>query len=201
MTKQYSDKVGEALKLAADAFASKIRKGTATAGRQPIPYLSHLLQVAAWVAENHGDEDQIIAAVLHDYLEDIEGTSEAELSRRFGSRVSTMVVALSDTTVHPKPPWQERKEAYIAKLRNMPADTKLVSACDKLHNASSILADFREVGADVFAKFTASQEQTLWYYEQVTEALAHEWEHPLVDKLRGIVAVLRLASVDKTGDR
>ncbi|MFC1609912.1 HD domain-containing protein [Myxococcota bacterium] len=191
MTRQYSERVGEALKLAADAFSSKIRKGTDAGGQTPIIYLSHLLQVATWVAENRGDEDQIIAAVLHDYLEDIDGATEAQLVGRFGKRVARLVAALSDTTVRPKPPWKARKEAYIDKLRGEPPEVKLISACDKLHNATRILADLREIGAGVWELFSASRDETLWYYGQVTEALAYEWDHPLVEQLRKTVEQVR----------
>src|SRR4051812_35149261 len=88
----YGPKIGEALKLAADAFATRVRKGSG------VPYLTHLLTVATIVMENGGDEDQIAAAVLHDYLEDIPGASEAEVARGFGDRVARIVRALSDAT-------------------------------------------------------------------------------------------------------
>src|SRR5829696_6971427 len=95
----YSPRLDEAIALAVDAFRHETRKGTR------VPYLAHLLQVMVLVAEHGGDEDQMIAAVLHDYLEDIDGASADSLRVRFGDRVTDLVVGLSDTTVRPKPPW------------------------------------------------------------------------------------------------
>ena len=185
---RYSKRLDRAIALAADAFRSKTRKGTG------IPYLTHLLQVMVTVGEHGGTEDQLIAAVLHDYLEDIEDASEDELRREFGDAVAEIVVALSDATTHPKPPWQERKERYIALVATKPAEVKLVSAADKLHNAQSLVRDFRTVGHDLWDRFTASREQTLWYYREMITALGTGWDHPLLDELRRVVSELhRLA--------
>ena len=107
----YDARLGDALKLAADAFAHVARKGTG------IPYLSHLLAVSTMVMEHGGTPDQCIAAVLHDYLEDIHGASEVHLQERFGDNVALLVRALSDTTqAEHKEPWLERKQRYIAHL-------------------------------------------------------------------------------------
>ncbi len=184
----YTDRLGEALKYAADGFAHTPRKCT------EVPYLTHLLQVTAWVGESGGDEDQMIAAVLHDYLEDIPGSSVGELEARFGARVARLVQALSDSTDHPKPPWRERKLRYLAHLRGEPAEVKLISACDKLHNASSILRDYRVIGEAIWDRFRPPREETLWYYRAVTEALAEGWPHPRVDELRGVVRAIHDAA-------
>lgn len=178
----YDDRVGEALKLAADAFASRTRKGSG------VPYLTHLLSVTTLVLEHGGDSEQAAAAALHDYLEDIPGASTEDLEARFGARVARIVVALSDATdADHKAPWRERKERYLAHLREASGEVKLVSAADKLHNASSILADYAATGPSVFDRFTASRPQTLWYYREVHAALAHEWDHPLLARLRSAV--------------
>jgi (p)ppGpp synthase/HD superfamily hydrolase len=176
--------VDEALRFVADAFRHRVRKGT------DIPYLTHLLAVAVIVAEHGGDEEQILAALLHDYLEDIEGASAEEVEKRFGSRVAHFVEALSDSTEHPKPPWEERKRSYLEKLAREPAELKLVSAADKLHNARSLLRDVDVVGDALWDRFTANREQTLWYYRSVCEALGTGWEHPLLDELERTVAEL-----------
>ena len=173
----YTKRLDEAIALATDAFRDKVRKGSG------IPYLTHLLQVMVYVAEHGGDEDQMIAAVLHDYLEDIEGAEADDLEARFGAHVRQMVEALSDATGQPKPPWQERKVSYLERLRGEHADVKLVCAADKLHNARSVRRDFARVGVRVFDRFTASKEQTLWYYRSVVEALSDGWSHPLLDEL------------------
>lgn len=174
----------EALAFVAGAFRGRVRKGTG------VPYLTHLLQVATWVFEEGGDEEQFIAALLHDYVEDIEGSSVEEVRRRFGARVARIVDGLTDAYVRPKPPWLERKRAYLARLHGEPADVRLVAVCDKLHNASTILRDLDRVGESVWGRFTATKEQTLWYYREVTAALGDGWSHPVLERLRAVVALL-----------
>ena len=111
----YSDRFDRAVALAVEAFRPVRRKGSR------VPYITHLMMVCAIVGEHGGSEDQMIAAVLHDYLEDIEGSSVALLEREFGPQVAEYVLALSDTTTRPKPPWRERKEAYLALLPHLRA--------------------------------------------------------------------------------
>ena len=177
-------RVDAAIALATDSFRYKVRKGSG------IPYLTHLLQVMVYVGEHGGDEDQIIAAVLHDYLEDIDGATGAGLEEQFGPRVRRLVEALSDATERPKPPWKERKERYLAHLRAEPAEVKLISAADKHHNATSILRDFRSIGDALWDRFTADRDQTLWYYREVVAALGEGWEHPLLESLEAVVREL-----------
>jgi len=183
----YSERLDRALALAADAFRGTFRKST------NIPYLTHLLSVFASVGEHGGDEDQMIAAILHDYLEDIPGSTAEELQAAFGERVARLVAALSDTTVFPKPPWKERKLNYLAHLRDEPEEVKLISAADKLHNCRSILRDYYRQGDSVFLRFTASKTETLWYYRAVTEALANGWSHPILSELEEAVRDLHAA--------
>lgn len=178
---QYSERLDQALGFVAAAFRRQVRKGSG------VPYLSHLLQVAATVAEHGGDEEQIVAALCHDYLEDIEGAHRDELARRFGDRVARFVEALSDTTSQPKPPWKQRKVAYLERLRDEPPELKLISAADKLHNASAIVRDRRLVGEAVWERFTPTRDETLWYYREVIVSLSSGWEHPLLEELRRVV--------------
>lgn len=184
----YGPRVGEALKLAADDFAGVERKGT---GR---PYLSHLLHVAAMTAEHGGDEDQIVAAVLHDTLEDIPHRTAADLEDRFGRRVRLLVEALTDSTEHPKPPWRERKERYVAGLRHKGADVKLISACDKLHNATSIVRGHGRHGAAIWDRFSAKAPAIAWYYRALVDALGDGWDHPVLDELDATVRRLEAAA-------
>lgn len=183
-TPLYSARLDEALALATDAFRHQVRKGTG------VPYLTHLLQVMVHVGEHGGDEDQLIAAVLHDYLEDIEGASAEQLRGRFGDRVTRLVEGLSDSTTHPKPAWQERKERYIARLAAEPGELKLICCADKLHNARSIRRDLAVVGDPLWDRFTASCEQTLWYYRAIARALGSGWSHPLLTELEVEVEAL-----------
>jgi (p)ppGpp synthase/HD superfamily hydrolase len=178
----YGPRLGEALKFAADQFRFRRRKGSDQ------PYLTHLLAVATLVMEHGGTEDQVIAAVLHDYLEDIPGASHDELATRFGERVAAIVETLSDATdAQNKAPWKPRKERYLARLREASEEVKLVSAADKLHNAVTILRDRAEVGDAVFARFSVPRDETLWYYREVVRALSHRYAHPLVDRVRAAV--------------
>ncbi len=184
----YSPRLDEALALAAGAFRHIARKGTR------VPYLSHLMIVAAQVAEHGGDEEQIIAALLHDYLEDIPGADAAELEQRFGARVSRLVLALSDATSQPKPPWKARKLRYLAQLEHEPAEVKLISAADKLHNATSLLRELEAVGEAVWQRFSAPREESLWYLRAAHAALAKGWAHPLLDELERVVRRLHGAA-------
>ena len=193
----YSKKFDEAVQLAVESFRDEHRKGG------DIPYITHLFAVTATVGEAGGDEEQMIAAVLHDYLEDIEGASADDLEGRFGPRVRRMVEALSDSDTHPKKPWDERKQTYIQALRSEPSDVKLVSCADKLHNINSILRDLEVMGRRVFERFSEGETKQLWYYRSVVEALEEGWRDPppLLDELKSRVARVhqRVAELPEPG--
>lgn len=182
----------EALTLAHELHAGQVRKGTA------IPYVSHVLAVASIVLDHGGDEDQAIAALLHDAVEDCGGAPVlAEIRRRFGESVARIVAACSDTDQTPKPPWQARKEAYLAHLCDAPASVRLVSAADKLHNARAILADYREIGETLWERFNPTKEQTLWYYRALVTTFAANGSSALVSELdRTVREIERLAGAD-----
>lgn len=179
----------EALTLAHELHAGQTRKGTA------IPYVSHVLAVAGIVLEYGGDEDEAIAALLHDAVEDCGGAPVlADISSRFGARVADIVAACSDTDQTPKPPWQARKEAYLDHLRGAPVSVRLVSAADKLHNARAILVDYRQIGESLWDRFNATKAQTLWYYRALVDAFATHGSTPLVSELGLVVTEIeRLA--------
>src|ERR1700758_803985 len=150
-------------------FASKKHAGQ-TRKASTIPYLAHLMGVASLVLEAGGDEDLAIAALLHDVVEDCGGAPMLrEVRRRFGSRVAKIVDGCSDTDTVPKPPWLERKQKYIARLKREDAETHLSSAADKLNNVRSILSDYRGVGESVWSRFHGGREGTLWYYRTLRE--------------------------------
>lgn len=136
-----------------------------------IPYISHLLSVSALVMEFGGTEEQAIAGLLHDVLEDSKDpNAEQDIYINFGPSMVDLVKELSDTTIQPKPPWKERKEAYMEHLRNDVSDTALlVSMCDKLHNLRSIIFDYKRIGDEIFEKFRGKKEGTLWYYRTLTD--------------------------------
>lgn len=183
-------KLADAAALAFRLHAAQRRKGTT------IPYVAHLMAVAALVLEHGGDEDQAAAALLHDAIEDCGPQQEAGIAARLGPRVAAMVRACTDAEVTPKPPWHARKAAYIAQLATAPADALLVSACDKLHNARAIVGDLRALGPGMMARFTGGLDGTLWYYAALLEAFRARAALPprLLEELaEAVAAMARLA--------
>jgi (p)ppGpp synthase/HD superfamily hydrolase len=155
--------------LRAFQFAAKKHAGQ-TRKASTIPYIAHLMGVASLVLEAGGDEDLAIAALLHDVVEDCGGAPMLkEVRRRFGARVAKVVDGCTDADSYPKPPWRERKENYLRHLAADDADTRLVSAADKLNNVRSILSDYRAVGELVWARFNGGREGTLWYYRSLRD--------------------------------
>jgi hypothetical protein len=155
-----------ALAYAAHVHRHQRRKATG------IPYLAHLVSVAALVAEDGGGEDEVIAALLHDAAEDHGGEARLhDIDRRFGAEIASMVSALSDS-LRPegaiKERWRPRKQRYLDHLRVEPREGVLrVSNADKLHNARAILADQRLVGDAIWQRFDGTPEQQLWYYGEL----------------------------------
>lgn len=148
-----------AFEFAAKKHAGQTRKAST------IPYITHLMGVTSLVLEAGGDEGLAIAALLHDVVEDCGGVPMLkEVRRRFGRRVAKVVDGCTDADTDPKPPWRERKENYLRHLIHADADTRLVSAADKLNNVRSILSDYRAIGEFVWARFNGGREGTLWYY-------------------------------------
>jgi GTP pyrophosphokinase len=168
----------QALVYAAQLHATQLRKTT------PVPYVAHLLGVTSIVLEHGGDEDEAIAALLHDAIEDQGGAAtREEIRRRFGDRATAIVDGCSDTDVTPKPPWRARKEAYIAHVRQANASVRLVSAADKLYNARSLASDYRRFGEAIWSRFNGGRDGTLWYYRALVEVYRSAGTTPLVDEL------------------
>ena len=163
------------------------------------PYIAHLLGVASIVLAHGGDEDTAIAALLRDGVEDQGGRPRlAEIRRKFGVRVARIVDGCTDADTDPKPPWRPRKERYIAHLVEAPAEVRLVSAADKLHNAREILADYRRIGDAIWSRFQGGKEGTLWYYRALLEALRQAGTSPLVEEFERVVTELeRLAASER----
>jgi (p)ppGpp synthase/HD superfamily hydrolase len=150
--------------FAAQKHAGQARKAST------IPYIAHLMGVAALVLEAGGDQDLAIAGLLHDVVEDCGGEKMLQaVRRRFGARVATIVEGCTDAYVIPKPEWRDRKQAYISRLRKEDSDTRLVSAADKLNNLRSILSDYREIGESVWSRFNGGRDGTLWYYRTLLD--------------------------------
>ena len=182
-----SDRFSRAFQLACQWHELQSRKGTA------IPYISHLLGVCSIVLEHGGSEDQAVAALLHDAVEDQGGWATFEvIKEEFGTEVARIVAGCTDSFEVCKPPWRERKEAYIQHLRSDSDDAiRLVSAADKLHNARSILMDYRQVGEQVWERFRGGRKKgTLWYYRTLAEAFEEQGPASIAAELRAVVAEL-----------
>jgi (p)ppGpp synthase/HD superfamily hydrolase len=149
-----------------------------------IPYIEHLMGVCSVVLHYGGGQDEAIAALLHDAVEDQGGKPVLEeIKREFGPRVAHLVEGCTDSDSTPKPPWRERKENYIRHVASADAGVRLVSAADKLHNSRAILADYRRVGEQVWSRFQGGREGTLWYYAELVKAFRAAPADPRVDPL------------------
>jgi GTP pyrophosphokinase len=185
--------------VAALAYATEVHAGQSRKGTR-VPYVAHVLGVCAIVLEDGGGEDEAIAALLHDAVEDGGGQPVLEeIRRRFGDRVAEIVWACSDTDETPRPPWKERKARYVAHVRAAGADARRVSCADKLHNARAILRDYRLEGERLWARFNAPAEEQLWYYRRLVEAFQQPGRTPLVDELERVVAQLEAERRDVLG--
>jgi ketosteroid isomerase-like protein len=167
---QLTARFNDALTFAAEVHAGDVRKGA------PVPYIAHLLSVCSLVLSDGGDEDEAIAALLHDTLEDHpELVTRDDLRQRFGARVLSLVEACTDTppdyTGGTKPPWRQRKLAYLDHLASAPAEDLRVVLADKVDNAHTILTDYQRHGEELWSRFNAGRDEQLWLYRSVTDAL------------------------------
>ena len=179
----------DALTYAAELHSGQTRKAT------PTPYVAHLLGVCSLVLEDGGDEDEAIAALLHDAVEDQDDGSPAELlaeiRARFGDRVASVVEECTETLERPKPPWPERKAAYLAHLEHASDQALRVSLADKLYNATSILRDYRLHGDELWSRFNpqAGKERTLRNYSDLAELFSRRCPgSPMARELERVVA-------------
>jgi (p)ppGpp synthase/HD superfamily hydrolase len=178
-----SERFDDALRVASDLHREQVRKGSG------VPYVSHLLAVASIVLEHGGDEDEAIAALLHDAVEDQGGApTETAIRARFGETVAGIVRECSAEEKTPGATWRQRKERYIAHLAAATPSAVLVSLADKLHNARSILRDHRRLGVDMWEPFNAGPDEQQWYYRSLLAAYRvragdDERLAPLVDEL------------------
>ncbi len=168
----------DAFRYAHELHRAQRRKGTS------IPYLAHLMSVAALVLEHGGDQDQAIAALLHDGPEDCGGEPVLrEIEQRFGSDVAHIVADCTDAWTEPKPAWRARKEAYLARLPEEPERSLLVSLADKTHNAEAVLYDWRVLGEAVWPRFNGGAEGTRWYYGALARFFSGALPGRLSDRL------------------
>ncbi len=182
------ERLADGVRFALSIHATQRRKGT------NIPYGSHLLGVASLVLEHGGDEEQAIAAMLHDAVEDQGAELEPIIRNRFGEKVVNIVLGCTDADTFPKPPWRERKEAYIRHLDDAATDVLLVSLADKVHNARAICTDVRTHGLVVFDRFKAGREGTLWYYGTLSDAFTRLYPSALAVELQTAVNTMKRLS-------
>jgi (p)ppGpp synthase/HD superfamily hydrolase len=169
------------------ALASRLHAGQ-TRKQSPVPYIAHLLGVAALVIEDGGDEDEAIAALLHDAPEDQGGEETlALIEEQFGERVARIVADCSDTFEKPKPPWRERKQTHLARLGDTEPDTCRVMLADKLYNARTILNDLHREGDAAWEKFNGGKQGTLWYYREMHALLSARLPGELADQLGRVI--------------
>jgi (p)ppGpp synthase/HD superfamily hydrolase len=192
----FSLKFRQALQYAARVHARQIRKKTQR------PYIGHLMSVASIVIEYGGDEEMAIAALLHDAVEDQGGLPRLrEIRKKFGKRVAHIVDGCTDCYTEPKPPWIERKRAYVARVGKESPDTLLVSAADKLSNVRETVHDLRMQGDSAFERFAGKKEGTLWYYRALVEEFRKTGTSPLVAELARTVQELESLAAERDSSR
>ncbi|OKH21456.1 phosphohydrolase [Hydrococcus rivularis NIES-593] len=177
----------EALIYATQLHACQIRKASG------VPYISHLLSVTALVLEDGGNEDEAIAALLHDAIEDQGGDKiRQEIYQKFGESVASIVEECTESDTIPKPPWKERKLAAIARLRDASPQVRRVIIADKLHNARSILVDWHRYGEEIWTRFKGGKEGTLWFYRAIIESDRNRGFNVLTEELDRVVKQLEI---------
>ncbi len=182
MSKHLSDQFLAAFSKAFTLHGDQLRKAS------QIPYIAHLMTVSALVMENGGNEEQAIAALLHDAVEDAGGLETLEEIREtFGDYVADLVDGCTDSYTQPKEDWKPRKIAYLEKLKNASDDVKLISLADKVHNARSILRDLHRTGENTWDKFKGKKSGTLWYYQSLAKIFDDAPYPNLQNELRNLV--------------
>ncbi|MBN2216747.1 MAG: HD domain-containing protein [Pirellulales bacterium] len=185
MNSRLSDRFYDALALACRCHAAGVRKISGA------PYVAHPLRVAGIVLEAGGNEDEAIAALLHDVVEDAGGSrAREEIGRRFGPAVVRIVDECSDTDQTPKPPWRPRKEAFLARLSAASPSARLIIAADKLDNLLSLIDGYHQHGEALWQWFRGGRDGTLWYHRAVVDILQSTAPSSLVDRLRRTLAEL-----------
>jgi (p)ppGpp synthase/HD superfamily hydrolase len=177
-----TEKFTLAMSKSQEWHASQVRKGS------EVPYFTHPMSVAALVLEDGGSEDEAIAALLHDTIEDCGGeVIRQKILALFGERILTLVDGCSEKIAVPKPPWRERKQEYLDRLRSSTPEVIRISLADKLHNCRSIDRDWQQEGDLVWEKFTAGKEGTLWYYRSLAAVFHDRTDSWMVDELSKLV--------------
>lgn len=188
-TPKLTERFEQALVYATRLHANQTRKVNHT------PYITHLISVAALVLEAGGNEDEVIAALLHDAIEDQGGQlTRTEIQRRFGDVVVAIVDGCTESDATPKPPWIERKTRYLNQLRHASSSVRLVSLADKLHNARSLLAEWQQRGDLIWSEFKGGKEKTLWFYQSLVEIYKQTGSDWMTEEFSRVVLLLGMVS-------
>jgi GTP pyrophosphokinase len=198
----FTEKLTRALEYARHLHIDR-RKGTG------IPTMAHLMGVASLVIGEAGladfpvTEDMVVAALLHDAVEDHGGALRlADIRQNFGANVARMVEGLSDSLAedpNTKDPWEQRKQAYIDRVRVEPADVRLISVADKLYNARSIVEDYRVIGPEVWRRFNRGRDLQIWYFETILEVFKSAGKSRIVDEFERVVVELKRITANDAG--
>ena len=179
------DRFEQALVYATRLHSNQVRKGSG------VPYISHLLGVTALVLEDGGTEEEAIAALLHDAIEDQGGDKiRQEIKAKFGDKVAEIVEGCTESDTEPKPAWMDRKLATIKKLREVSPEVRRVILADKLHNARSILGDWYRIGDAIWERFKTGKTGTLWYFRSIVEVDRDNGSSYLGSELSRVIAEL-----------
>jgi (p)ppGpp synthase/HD superfamily hydrolase len=183
-----TERFERALVFAARKHAGQTRKGS------DVPYITHPVAVALLVHAHGGSEDQVVAALLHDTVEDCGGLPVLEEVRDvFGTTVAQIVEVMTDSVDREREPWRARKQRALDTLSAASATARLVAVCDKLHNVRSILADYETEGAKIWVRFNGGKEGSLWYYRTLLQVLGRPPVLPAFAELER--AILRLEAL------
>lgn len=192
-----STRLYEALELTFYLFGKDARKSS------PVPAMAHLLSVCAMVQLDGGDEDEAIAALLHDTLEDKpQFITREEIKKRFGVRVLEIIEVSTDTPQDfrggPKPPWRGRKQTYLDHVKNTPPAMLRVTVADKVDNLRAILADHQRIGGELWQRFNAGQVDQVWYYQEAVKAYEQAgFTSPMLTELTRLVAELNALPISQ----
>jgi len=180
----YSPKLERAIRT-----TIRLHEGHARKTDKTLPYITHLFHVAFLVQAHGFDEDTVIAALLHDTLEDTEYTPE-ELSADFGEHICDIVQQVTEKKFFR---WEDRKANYLESIQRGSVEAKAVCCADKLHNLSTIIAEYRERGDALWKVFSRGKETTLLFYEHALDAISQDWDHAIVDEYRTVLQTARAA--------
>lgn len=193
--RELGDRFVDALGYAAEVHAGQLRGGDGQ------PYIAHLLRVAGLVIQEGGSEDEAIAALLHDAVEDQGGLERLEdIRKRYGHAVADIVDECTDSYGKPKPPWRQRKEQYLAELKRASPGGLLVSVADKLDNVRTMLRGHRIYGEEIWERSGKTPDDVRWYYGALASRLAELRSGPLADELASTVAALEREIAAEPGD-